>query len=221
MRPLDDWISWEDKKFAIVTPLYRLYPQLVNLNCYDTFILGNLQLDQQTILVAPEGTKAEGLCFPIFEYGADSSLREAVDQLISSHGGWSVTMSDKDLEDIYPPAIVGQDNINTPEVFQPILDALPHLSLGLRFYPYHGEAWRFAKIEVLLNSLYQISAEDVYPNKAYQDNFLDLYTQLMDNCKILAKTYLKAPSLDNSCKTVLSEQLMIVEQVLEGIAKLA
>lgn len=32
----EQWMTWENKLFAIVVPLENLFPQLINLNCYVT-----------------------------------------------------------------------------------------------------------------------------------------------------------------------------------------
>lgn len=44
VRPVgDDWMNWENSPYAVVTPLKSLMPQLININCYDTFVLGNFK----------------------------------------------------------------------------------------------------------------------------------------------------------------------------------
>lgn len=216
VRPLgDDWMSWEDKKYAVVTPLKQLYPQLVNLNCYDTFILGDYVLDEEAVLIAPKGTKVDGISVTIFEYDSDSTLREAVDTLIASKGGWKVTMLSEDLEDKYPPAIWNGVNINTPDSFQPILEELPHLSLGLRFDPHHGEAWRFSNTEMTLLGLYYCFYDS--PDLFTAEDLEEARLILLENHQIFTDTYLEAPMLHNKSKTALLEKLIIVDQWIQMI----
>jgi len=215
VRPICDWMSWEDKKYAIVTPLNQLYPQLVNLNCYDTIILGNLELTSKMVLVVPEGTKVEGATYQIFEYGSDTSLREAVDRLITSRGGWNVRMLDEDLEDEYPPALVGEENINTHETFQPILDIIPHLSLGIRWEPYHGEAWRFSAVELILFSLHNEFYGNAEP--APLVCLQDRREELLEHHAVFTKIYLDAPLLTEESKEILSEKLDTMIQWIQMI----
>lgn len=190
VRPLGDWMTWENKKYAIVVPLKNLYPQLVNLNCYDTFILGDLELTKEMYLVAPEGTPSIGEC-SIFEYNSDTSLREAVDQLIATLGGWKVTMSDDNLDEEYAPAYVNGTNINTQEFFASFLEMIPHLSLGVRWDPLHGEAWRLANLEMLLFSKSPMNKDEIKEHRS-----------------ALKRVYLKAPALSSKSKQMLKERML-------------
>ncbi|NGX32731.1 MAG: hypothetical protein K1060chlam4_00781 [Candidatus Anoxychlamydiales bacterium] len=214
VRPLGE-MSWEDRKYAIVTPLDQLYPQLVNLNCYDTFIIGDFELNKGTVVLVPAGTKYEGMVCEIIEYGVGSSLREAVDTFITSHGGWNVRMLDDNIEEEYAPALVGNNNINSNVFFQPILDLLPHLSLGLRWEPHHGEAWRFSEIEMILLGLH----DEFYGDGERQsvECLQRSRKDLLEHYEMLLKTYLDAPLLSEKSKKALSESLNIVNQWIQMI----
>lgn len=191
VRPLGDWMTWENKKYAVVVPLKNLYPQLVNLNCYDTFILGDLELTQEMYLVAPAGTSSIGGC-SLFEYDSETTLREAIDKLIATLGGWKVTMSEENLDEEYAPAYVNGTNINTPEFFATFIEMIPHLSLGVRWDPLHGEAWRLANLEMLLLSpASKIVKEEIKEHRTFLKN-----------------AYMKAPALSQKSKQMLKERML-------------
>ncbi len=196
VRPVGkDWMSWEDKPYAIVTPLRGLFLQLVNLNCYDSFIVGDLDLTEEMFIVAPKGTFVKGPCI-VFEYDSNWTLREAVDALIASQGGWKVTMIGYKHEDKYRKATVDGVNINTHEFFAPFLDAMPHLSLGLRWEPLHGEAWRFAAWEMLAFGI----ARNPEPSSAWKE--LEEHRSLIEN------TYLIAPKLAEKSKETIRKKII-------------
>lgn len=197
VRPVGDWMSWEDKTYAIVTPLKVLLPQLVNLNCYDTFILGDLDLTEDMFLVAPRGTAATG-SFKLFEYDSRTTLREAVDACIASQGGWKVTMTGENIDEEYAPAFVGENNINTHEFFAPFLIEIPHLSLGCRWDSLHGEAWRLANLEMMLVSLFK------NPESFTSDD----WEELNEHRSVIEKTYLHAPRLSRKSKKMLKKRML-------------
>lgn len=149
VQPLSKFISWEDHPYAVVTPVRTLLPQLINLNCYDTFILGDLRLGAETFLVVPlelaETIESEAT---IVTYDSHSqTVREAVNELISSQGGWHIEMDDQDIEDELHVAYLDGENVNTPEFFASLQEGRPWLSVGLRFDPLEGEHYRLSQIE--------------------------------------------------------------------------
>lgn len=144
MRPIGDWKSWEECKFAVVVRLKDLMPQLINLNCYDTFILGDFKLTPTSILITPKGeVQLNQSEYILYEYDPSAtSLREAVDDAIQQLDGWSIRMLDDEEEDILRDAIHEGQNINTKSFFSPLLTAKPYLSVGLRFDEEDGEHYR-------------------------------------------------------------------------------
>lgn len=205
VRPIGKWMSWEKKTYAVVTPLKAILPQLVNLNCYDSFILGDLTLTDEMFLVAPRGT-AMGSCV-VWEYDPEIvTLRQAIDACIAAQGGWKVTMSSKNKNETYMPAYVDGKDINTHQFFGPLLEERPYLSLGLRWEPLHGEAWHFAPLEMRLFGVikqpehvqedtweeieeHRAAIENAYRNADFADiskesikNLLDLIQSLKHPC---------------------------------------
>ena len=76
------WPSdWEGTRFAVIAPLSELLSQLIDLNCYDTFVLGDFELTENAILVAPIGSHPEEGTYSIYTYDpAQDSLRSAVEK---------------------------------------------------------------------------------------------------------------------------------------------
>lgn len=116
--------------------------------------------------------------------------------MIFSLGGWKVNMNDENLDEEYETAIVEGVNINTYEFFAPLLESIPHLSLGLRWEPLHGEAWRFADLEMLLAQL------TLHP-ETFQN-----WKDLDEHRSILESTYLNAPQLSQKSKDMLKEKML-------------
>lgn len=206
----EQWMTWENKLYAIVVPLENLFPQLINLNCYDTFTLGDLYLSQEMFIVAPKGTSAEGP-YRLFEYDSSTTLRDAVDALIASQGGLKVTMTDENLDEEYAPAMVDSININTFDFFADFLVKMPYLSLGLRWEPLHGEAWRFADVEMKVMNL------AITPGP--YDDSIKIWNKIDKHLRILKEIYLNAPQLSEISKEALNEMIKAVDQMKEHLAQ--
>lgn len=149
VRPVEGVMSWEEFPFAVVTPLVELLPQLINLNCYDSFILADYRIGSAATFVLPIGyTENIPTACSLYYYDPlHCSLRQAVDEVIAAKGGWAVRMSEEDREDELREAWHNGVNINTPEFFAPLLKNRPYLSIGCRFDPLDGEAYRFGQLE--------------------------------------------------------------------------
>lgn len=181
VRPVEGFMDWEECPYAIVTPLRTLLPQLININCYDTFILGDLDLGPETFLLVPleqyEKVKSKATVIPY-----TSTLREAVDNLIAKNGGWHIVMDSEDIEDELHPAYLDGKNINIPEFFAPLKKNRPWLSVGLRFDPLEGEHYRLSQIEQAiltfafpLLSIYQIDLDDAVIKNAKKEALEHMY----------------------------------------------
>lgn len=149
VRPVEEMINWEGCPYALVTPLRTLLPQLININCYDTFIFGDLQLGPDTYLVVPMeiATKIDSKASIIAYDPQRQSLREAVDEFIAAMDGWHIEMNSEDIEDELHEAYFEGVNINTPEFFASLKEIRPCLSVGLRFDPLEGDHYRLSQIE--------------------------------------------------------------------------
>ncbi|CDZ81353.1 hypothetical protein BN1013_01889 [Candidatus Rubidus massiliensis] len=173
VRPVEDFMNWEDCPYAVVTPLKKLFPQLININCYDTFILGDLILDDQVYLVIPsDEIKDINNSAIIITYDREKqTIREAVDKLIEKLQGWHIEMDSEDIEDSLHPAFLKGSNINTASFFEPLKHEKVGLAIGLRFSPLDGEHYRLSQMEMLLLSFCnEINSKNT---KTQQATYLD------------------------------------------------
>jgi hypothetical protein len=117
-------------RFAILTPLQHLVPQLLNVSPMDTFVIGDVPLSAETILVVPEGTNTAHLSKRILlrTYSSEENLRSAVHEAIRARRGWTVTLpNDFEIDSI--AKIKGLD-INTSHFFGSFLSKHVHVSFG-------------------------------------------------------------------------------------------
>jgi hypothetical protein len=178
VRPVEGVMDWEDCPFAVVTPLRYLLPQLINVNCYDTFILGDLKLGPDTYLVLPVeiAERVESKAAMVTYDPQTTTLRQAVDELIDVKGGWHIEMKSDDVEDVLHEAYLDGNNVNTMEFFAPIKESCPWLSVGLRFDELDGEHYRLSKIEKGLISVampfLSFSNADLELKNSYLENVI-------------------------------------------------
>lgn len=182
-RPVgEDWMTWEKCPYAVITPLKDLLPRMINLNCYDTFILGNFPLTSHSTLVLPQDKahllKSEHR-FSIKTFDPEcQKIRDIVDQVIQDRGGLSIRMEQTDSEDRLGVAILQKENINTPEFFASLKQKYPQIGVGLRFNPLDGKGYLFSALEAelihssfyLLN--YQSPASEGDEDKVYRNRFV-------------------------------------------------
>ncbi|MCE2983548.1 MAG: hypothetical protein LW832_08280 [Parachlamydia sp.] len=143
-------MNWENCPYAIVTALGELLPQLLNINCYDTFILGDLKLNANTYLFAPDDVaiRIESQATVIAYDPQLTTLRQAIDAFILEKGGWQINMENHEEEDELQPAFINGCNVNVPEFFHFLKEGRPWVSAGLRFDPLEGENYRLSQIEI-------------------------------------------------------------------------
>lgn len=152
VRPVEAFMNWEDCPYAVVTTVRNLLPQLLNINCYDSFILGDLKLDANTYLILPIDVAEKTISrATIVSYDPKSkTLRQAVDDFIQLNNGWHILMDSEDIEDELHAAYLDGQNVNTIDFFQPLKHGRPWLAVGLRFNALDGEHFRLAAIEQAL-----------------------------------------------------------------------
>lgn len=160
VRPIkvgDAIYSWNDSPYAIVMPLKNHLSQLVNLNCYDAFTLGTVNMDlEDTTVIVPEKTAPslpEKHKYTIWTYDPKvKKIREAVDDVIRHKKGWVVRMLDNHCEDDLSQACIEGTNadINHSEFFKCIKEEHPHISVvGIRWKPFEGESYLFGVSELV------------------------------------------------------------------------
>lgn len=148
-----DW-SWEENPYAVISPLKNLESQLVNVFPHDTFVLGNLQLQEGMILLVPKGTDVSKLPQGIEtkEYDVKTGLRKAVDSTISERQGWHIQMRPEGVA-IGSVAHIEDVEVNDSKFFQSLFEKYPHISFGTHLDPERGNAFRFGVIEQTLDKV--------------------------------------------------------------------
>jgi len=148
-----DW-SWEQNPYAVVSPLKNLESQLVNVFPHDTFVLGDLQLQEGMTLLVPKGTDISKLPQGIEtkKYDVKIGLRQAVDSTISERQGWHIQMRPGGVA-IGSVAYIEGVEINDLKFFQSLFEKYPHISFGTHLNPERGDAFRFGVIEQTLNKV--------------------------------------------------------------------
>ncbi len=148
--------SWDSRRYAIVAPLQQLEPQLANVMTHDTFVLGDLQLQKGSVLLAPEGAPVgklpEGI--EVRRYSPELGLRDSVDQAIRDKGGWNIKM-ESGTAAMNGQAKLGEQSVNHPQFFAELFQAKPGLSFGDHLASQVGEAGRFGAVEQCVISLTQ------------------------------------------------------------------
>ena len=199
VRPVgDNWVSWEDSPYAVVTSLESLFPQIINLNCYDTFILGNFTMGEGSTLILPEGELSKlpkDHHYAVWTYDPSmGKIRDVVDKVIASKNGWSVRMHSNDMEETLAAAYLQGTgiNINTQDFFKPIKELFPYIGIGLRFEKLDGEGHLFSKLE----SAALESAETLLDPTFGNDDVR--YANTAKNRRTLQKTLQKIDSFINT-----------------------
>lgn len=172
----DSKTTWDGKKYAVITPLKDLLPQLLNINCYDTYILGDFNLTKCSIVLVPEveATQLQSTHQQLIIRRYNSSkvkLRQAIKKLIREQDGYDVSLFENE-EKLGPWASAvfappKSFNLNTPEFFAPILSQNPSISFGKHCYSMFGSAYLFGVVD---NALTQLGfSRDYYGHTYIED----------------------------------------------------
>lgn len=151
VRPHKDG-SWDDRLIAIVKPLSGL-DGVININPYDTLVLGNVLLTSDTTLVVPKGTvtNAEKYGYKIFEYDPDKmNLRTAVDRVIEDRQGLHIRMKENVNDQVDAEFEIDGQTYKTGLFFKEFLKDKPHVSIGNEIRSVNGQAFRFGIISQAL-----------------------------------------------------------------------
>ncbi len=144
--------SWENRTVAIVKPLGELNG-LININPYDTLVLGNILLTPNTTLIVPKGTQVRSVegGYKVFEYDPqEMNLRTAVDRVIEAENGWSIRMKENVNEQVDAEFEIGGQTYKTSSFFKEFLSDKPHVSIGNELISLNGHSFRFGIISQVL-----------------------------------------------------------------------
>lgn len=146
--------SWDENPYAVVAPLKNIEGQLINVFPHDTFVLGDLPLQEGMILLVPKGTDTSKLPqgFEVRKYDQKTGLRKTVDSLITEKKGWHIQMKPEGVA-IGSVAHIEDTEVNSSKFFQSLFEKYPHVSFGTHLDPERGDAFRFGVIEQTLNKV--------------------------------------------------------------------
>jgi hypothetical protein len=168
VRPqCDGKITREHKKFAILTPLKDLLPQLLNIQFYDTYILGDFKLTNDSIVLVPAkearsfqethpNLNIVGYQLSRWNYDSSIGLRQAVKNIIMKQGGYDINLSENDDKQGLCAHVTFQskpDNLNTPGFFSPILRQDRNVAFGGHWSSLFGDAYLFGVVDIALTQL--------------------------------------------------------------------
>jgi len=204
--------------FAIVSPLKELYPQLLNLNAYDTFVLGDFHLTKEVSVIVPDSFSLDKVPQGVQAYVYNPqtlSLRKAVEKVINLQKGWQVRMNSKDREERLDPALIGETNINTKSFYESIVKKLPHVAVGLRWDPLDGNAYLFGSMDdSAFDIAKQFSAKPKGTNKVKLETY-DLKTEKLSLEYELNR--IRAKFCNPSCVT--EQNKKVIDRKIENIMK--
>jgi hypothetical protein len=139
-----DWGDWQKFPYVLVTPFKRIQDRTLNLNTYDTFMLGDYKLQPGDIIIGPSANRHLFPDFVTYQSAAMDSKHNAVAQAIKDAGGWVFEMENGKLEGA---AMLDGKNVNLPAFFKPVLDKHPYISFGTHSSSMQGDAARWGMID--------------------------------------------------------------------------
>nr|MBP9819837.1 hypothetical protein [Candidatus Woesebacteria bacterium] len=196
--------SWEEQPYAVVLPLRSLVPQLVNVFCNDTFVLGDFMVPNSAVVFVPQGTDCRSLpeTISIVTYPATIPLRLVISDYIESMNGWHVKMNPESTS-VGSQALVANTNINVPEFFKELFAHYPHVAFGSHINSERGEAYRFGLIEQCVNLLM----------RGYDNGAPPLETDMIDlSIKLVMHNLTQLESMLKNVRSLPPDALAIFEQ---------
>lgn len=92
--------NWTQKKYAILLPFKYLQPQIMNIFSQDTFILGNLKLPKQAILMIPIGEDSpNGFLGKVVYYDPAKGIEESVKNQLLTENSLIIKATGPNLSD--------------------------------------------------------------------------------------------------------------------------
>ena len=160
----------ETRKYAIVTNLKNLFPQLINIYIDDTFILGDYEISEKDTIIVPIGTDFKNSCKAkiIYYDPSKTNIGVAVNTFIKSNSGYTVTdgpqqsSSDDYTNDFIFNGSGGEEiriNKQDPDFWYDVIKTL-NISFGRHGFP-KGGSWQGAYFshqeDIIGNMLYLLS----------------------------------------------------------------
>jgi hypothetical protein len=145
--------SWSEKKMAILTPLTYLKEQLVNVGSLDTYVQGEVTMDEHFTVVIREGEDTSALPerVRVVRFNPENgSLAESVAREVQVLGGSTFTAKEA-LPDTASLILCQMcDKKVDADHFTNLIEANPKISYGDHMHSERGQAWRFGAVEGIL-----------------------------------------------------------------------
>jgi|SaaInlStandDraft_5_1057022.scaffolds.fasta_scaffold09566_1 hypothetical protein len=162
----------ENSLGAVIVPLRNLVEsgQLVNINAYDTFLVGDLKIPKNAIIVIQKGSESQldGVKNVVIFDPKVTSLRETVDKVIADNNFWSLKL-ESHLASGRGSALLNGKNINSPQFFSDLLKLIPTLGFGDHINGQHGLGSLFGILDQSMQSFGRIYFRErnaEFPNRA-------------------------------------------------------
>lgn len=161
VRPHSKVHTWEERKFALITPLREIINKMVGLSPYDSFIQGDWEITPATLVIVPQDTEVPELYrsknIRVIKYDPQTtSLRKFIKQQIFEQRGIRLKMV-RNLTLSGAAAYLYGDkllDINRFSFFKSLFDTYPKLSYGSDTVSHNGRSgYLFGVIRQLSHNL--------------------------------------------------------------------
>lgn len=140
--------NWSNRPYAVLLPLASMKRQVLNVMAQDTFVLGDVKLPREAVVLVPDSAKVdENVPYRIVRYDPAIGIKQAVREYIAasgtipfkSEGGWAfnrVKVQDQQLR-----------NDRLESFFNELFAENPRLTQGL----HDGSPWGVVDISIIEN----------------------------------------------------------------------
>lgn len=159
IAPQHEGGNWSQRKMAILTPLNTLSAQLVNIAPLDTFVLGEVKMDERFTLVAEDSIDTSTLPeeVNVVRFNPQTeTLLQAVASQVQRLGGAAFTARESEPDIV---SVVDCASCNAPvtyDHFHSLFDQYPRISYGDHMRSVRGEAWRFGQLERIFENFTKV-----------------------------------------------------------------
>lgn len=129
--------NWSNRPYAVLLPLAGMKKQVLNVMAQDTFVLGDIRLPREAVVLVPHTTQVdENVPYRIVRYDSAIGIKQAVREYIAasgtipfkSEGGWSFSglkVQDQQLRNDRLDSFFKEFFMENPRVTQGLHDGSP------------------------------------------------------------------------------------------------
>jgi hypothetical protein len=134
--------NWEDKKYGIMLPIKYLKDQMMNVFVQDTFIVGDLVLPKEAILLLPAGNRRpDSFLGRVIYYEANEKISDVVKNVIKKEKGIELDAGGPSVDN---ELRMNSEIIDPLVLLQPLLKSNPNVT-----YKSHAQT-PIGKVDVLV-----------------------------------------------------------------------